>query len=602
MLDSKLNTLSSDASELSGSDRSFSTLEPSPYFDQQLPITSKSTAESTVQRSLSAAPDSRSSGLTAQYFDNLDFTSPVLKRVDATVDFAWNSGSPDSEVEADAFSVRWTGQIQPKYSETYTFETLSDDGIRLWINGQLVIDHWNDHAPTTDTGSISLLADQSYDIKLEYYERGGEAIAKLFWSSLSQTKEIVPQSQLSSSFLEETVPGRADIALPGEQARSASAFIDSLGINTHLRYTDDTSYGRFDDVIEPRLIELGIRHIRDGGNNAGLFEKLNRLAMSGIRSTLVMDPKDGISPTEAVNIVKRVAASVDAVEGANEWDVNTVSTYQGQGTYAGARQYQTDLYRAMKSDPATAGYWVIAPSLAQPENADQLGSLHDVADLGNMHSYAGGRTPGSDYDWRWMPLTKKVTGDRPIVVTETGWHTAEHYTALQQPNVSEQVAAKYIPRQYLENFNWNIRRTFMYELIDQKTESSQENRFGLIRHDGSPKPAFYAVKNLVSLLNDTSSSFPLGTLNYNLTGNTTNLHHTLLQKTNGEFFLVLWTNGISTDATVNQQVTLNLATPIRQATTFLSNQSTNATGQYSSPTQITLDVPDEPLIVKLTPT
>jgi hypothetical protein len=579
-------------------DRTSSVVNQSPYFDERLPtITSQTSASS----SPTSSPNAQSAnGLTAEYFDNSDLTNSVLKRVDSAVDFNWGEGSPDASIGADTFSVRWTGQVRSKYSEAYTFHTVSDDGVRLWVNGQLLIDHWTDHAPTEDTGTISLTADQNYDLKLEYYERGGGATARLFWSSPTQAQEIVPQSQLFSlPPLEQTVSGQALTQLPGEQARSASSFIDSLGIDTHLRYTD-TSYGRFGDVVEPRLQELGIHHIRDGGNNPALFDKLNQLAASGIRSTLVMDPQDGISPTDAVNIVKQVAASAEAVEGPNEWDVHPDRAYKGDFFPNGVRQYQTELYQALKSDPTTASVSVIAPSMAMPEHASQIGSLHDVTDMGNMHSYAGGNAPTTDYDWRWMPLTKSISGDRPIVVTETGWHTATN-SASSQKGVSEQVAAKYIPRQYLENFNWGIQRTFMYELMDEKPEATQENSFGLIRYDGSPKPAFYAVKNLVSLLNDTSSRSTLGTLNFSLTGDTTNLHHTLLQKTNGDYFLVLWSNATSTDASLSQSVTLNLSTPISQATTFLSNRSTDATGQYNAPTQLALNVMDEPLIVKLTP-
>jgi len=90
------------------------------------------------------------------------------------------------------FSARWTGQIQPRYSEKYTFYTLSDDGIRLWVNNQLLIDNWTDHGGTENTGTIDLEAGRKYDIKIEYYQGGGGAVAKLLWSSQSQAKEIIP--------------------------------------------------------------------------------------------------------------------------------------------------------------------------------------------------------------------------------------------------------------------------------------------------------------------------------------------------------------------------------------------------------------------------
>jgi glucose/arabinose dehydrogenase len=135
-------------------------------------------------------------GLRGEYFNNRDFTAPVLTRTDATVNFDWGSGSPDSRMAPNTFSVRWTGQVQPRYSETYTFYTTSDDGVRLYINNQLVINRFVDQSAREASGQITLQAGQKYDIRLEYYENGGNAVSKLLWSSASQGKEIIPQSRL----------------------------------------------------------------------------------------------------------------------------------------------------------------------------------------------------------------------------------------------------------------------------------------------------------------------------------------------------------------------------------------------------------------------
>lgn len=137
-------------------------------------------------------------GLLGIYFDDSDLTDAVFERTDATVDFDWGTGSPDSRIGPNTFSVRWDGQIESLYTETYTFYTTSDDGVRLWINDQQVIDNWTDHSSTIDTGTISLQAGLRYDIRLEMYENGGDALAKLEWSSANQTREVVPTSQLYS--------------------------------------------------------------------------------------------------------------------------------------------------------------------------------------------------------------------------------------------------------------------------------------------------------------------------------------------------------------------------------------------------------------------
>ena len=137
-------------------------------------------------------------GLLGEYYNNINFTNPVLSRTDATINFDWKTGSPAPTIGNDTFSVRWSGRIEPRYSETYTFQTTSDDGIRLFINNQLVINKFIDQPPTTHAGTITLVAGRQYDIRLEYYERGGGALAQLAWSSPSQPLQIVPQSQLYS--------------------------------------------------------------------------------------------------------------------------------------------------------------------------------------------------------------------------------------------------------------------------------------------------------------------------------------------------------------------------------------------------------------------
>lgn len=141
-------------------------------------------------------PPGTGTGLRGEYFDNIDFTAPVLTRTDATVNFDWGNGSPAANIGADTFSVRWTGQVEARFNETYTFYTTSDDGVKLWVNNQLIIDNFRDQAPTEVSGSISLLAGQKYDIRLEYYEKGGGAVSRLAWSSPSTAKQIIPTSQL----------------------------------------------------------------------------------------------------------------------------------------------------------------------------------------------------------------------------------------------------------------------------------------------------------------------------------------------------------------------------------------------------------------------
>jgi hypothetical protein len=135
-------------------------------------------------------------GLSGEYYDNVDFTALKLTRTDSTIRFNWAAGSPSPSIAADTFSVRWTGKVEPDFNETYTFYVMSDDGVRLWVGDQLVIDAWTDRAATESRGIVALTAGQLTNIRLEYYDAFGSASVQLSWSSASQAKRTVPRSRL----------------------------------------------------------------------------------------------------------------------------------------------------------------------------------------------------------------------------------------------------------------------------------------------------------------------------------------------------------------------------------------------------------------------
>lgn len=139
---------------------------------------------------------SAGAGLTATYYDNADFTNPMVTRIDPTIDFNWGTGSPDPLIGAETYSARWEGEIQAGFSQTYTFYTNTDDGVRLWVNGQMVIDRWVDQPPTEASGTIALTAGERVPIVMEYYENGGGAVAQLSWSSAGVAKQIIPKANL----------------------------------------------------------------------------------------------------------------------------------------------------------------------------------------------------------------------------------------------------------------------------------------------------------------------------------------------------------------------------------------------------------------------
>ncbi|GAB2559629.1 PA14 domain-containing protein [Spirosoma areae] len=138
------------------------------------------------------------SGLTGFYSNSSDLSGNLVAiRTDARIDFAWNNDSPiPNVVSADNFSLRWIGQVEAPVSGNYTFKTNNDDGTRVWVNGQLLIDDWNGHGPTWRQGSISLNVGQKYDIVIDFVDFGGGAQAQLYWEYPGQGLQIVPSCRL----------------------------------------------------------------------------------------------------------------------------------------------------------------------------------------------------------------------------------------------------------------------------------------------------------------------------------------------------------------------------------------------------------------------
>ena len=144
-------------------------------------------------------------GLLGQYFANHTSANPfsgtpTLVQTNATINFNWGASGPTAAVGSNNFTVLWTGCVQPQYNETYDFITTADDGVRLYVNGQLLINDWVDktHA-TSQTNSITLVGQQLYNLELDYYEKTNNASVSLSWASPSTPLAVIPQTQLYPS-------------------------------------------------------------------------------------------------------------------------------------------------------------------------------------------------------------------------------------------------------------------------------------------------------------------------------------------------------------------------------------------------------------------
>ena len=120
-----------------------------------------------------------------------------LARIDSRVDFDWGNGAPWPGFDNDGFYVTWTGYVEtPSVSGTYTFFGRSDDGMRIWVNGELVVDNFVRQAASEASGTIDLDGDSVYRIRVEYFEWIGQSVAELRWQRPGGNKVIIPTQRL----------------------------------------------------------------------------------------------------------------------------------------------------------------------------------------------------------------------------------------------------------------------------------------------------------------------------------------------------------------------------------------------------------------------
>jgi prepilin-type N-terminal cleavage/methylation domain-containing protein/prepilin-type processing-associated H-X9-DG protein len=139
-------------------------------------------------------------GFVGEYYESDAFSGPLkFTRIDNAINFpGWGAGYPDASITTDAFCVRWTAYIKPRFTESYTIATSSlDDDIRLWIGGQQYMNDW-DHGASggQSTGALPLVANAYYEVKVEYRDGQGAASIALNWSSPSQANEVIPAARV----------------------------------------------------------------------------------------------------------------------------------------------------------------------------------------------------------------------------------------------------------------------------------------------------------------------------------------------------------------------------------------------------------------------
>jgi alpha-L-fucosidase len=241
-------------------------------------------------------PPGSGTGLRAEYFTNTGFTgTPTVTRTDPVINFNWRfAGSPAPTIPTDNFAARWTGTIEPRFTETYTFSTLSDDTVQLWVNNQLVISNTTPHGPTVDKGTIALTAGQRYSIRLQQTESSGEASAKLFWSSPDTPQQIVPTGQLRPGIV--LNDSAAGIAYDPGWSVSSGRGLGDYQDDVHFTATNGAAFsytftGTGIDLVTERFTDQGTIDVSlDGVVSTVDTTAPNRLSQQVVYSRRTLSP------------------------------------------------------------------------------------------------------------------------------------------------------------------------------------------------------------------------------------------------------------------------------------------------------------------------
>jgi hypothetical protein len=258
-----------------------------------------------------------------------------------------------------------------------------------------------------------------------------------------------------------------------------------------------------------------------------------------------------------------------------------------------------------------------------PQDFAQLAALTppptDYTTYGNLHAYQNGFFADWGLTNLYIHTARLLTGSKALWTTEMGYHNNTHFlTDGEQQGVSERASAIYLPIAFLSGFNKGILRTFSYELIDEApdfSDPSGEGHYGLLDYYGNPKPAFTALQNLIRILREPQADhFDPGSLTITFEDAPSTMDYTLLQKSNGDYYLAIWDDVMVYQIANSKKaghdiypprvpVTVKFSTP-HNFTVYAPNDPTgvNPTGTYTigvTDRAIRIDLPAKVLLIRI---
>lgn len=397
-------------------------------------------------------------------------------------------------------------------------------------------------------------------------------------------------------------------------ANRADAFVNSIGVVTHLTYTDTAYYAQWPQVLGA-LQSLGVRHIRDGYYDwepgTPFVSEHRQLAQLGIKTNYVV-PYNPQTTAQSIAAIASQVGDMESLEDPNECDV---AGNCGGSTVASSLLGLFNMMPVIDAAGEALKVPVLGPSFTQVPTYLTVGNLDSTMSYNNLHVYFGGRYPGSmgwgAPDWLgnfygslafWLNQASLDGPSTATMVTETGYMS---FPGQSIPyTIPESVEASYIPRSLLLAFKAGVRRTYLYELLDEPSSPG----YGLLRSDLSPKPSYTAVQNLIAIFNDKGSNFTPGTLRYATAGGGSSLKQLLFEKRDGSFWLVLWLEQSSFDTAhyvptpvTSQKVNLTLGAGYAcwGIGSFDDTGNVTWTSPHASGNAIPLTISDQITVVKV---
>lgn len=408
-------------------------------------------------------------------------------------------------------------------------------------------------------------------------------------------------------------------AISYAHAEPAEALAASVGVNIHLNF-QDTVYAQVDRVVGV-VADLGLRHVRGRvspmpSTRRGFTALGNHgVNVEGVCGALG-DPQSMAEVMhEVVTSYPDPASVFAAFEGINEPNNN------GRPWIRETRQKTRDL-RQQRDRLGLDRIPVVAPALARvssggvegddtEQQAANLGSLAQYVDLGNIHVYPKGQTPGEEID-TFMGYERRVAGHLPTVCSEGGYFTAMDYHGGAFPT-PEDVCAVYMPRLFMEHWIRGNPRFYVYELLDDydPTNADRESSFGLLRVGGTgplaawtPKLQYRAVQNFVRILGDPGPPVTARGLRLGIS-DVPDMRASLVAKRDGSWWLLLWREVTSYDPVHRTRLhpgtlTATLRFPQRQRVQlYRPTSSATPTQSFDRATSVRVPVGEELVIAQI---